>query len=86
MGMTAEEAAQFSQNVDWTTTLVIPIPRYATTYREMPVDGVTGTLIVEELEDHGSQYLLIWVKDGILYSLTGPGDGSSAARTADTLN
>jgi len=86
MGMTEEEAAQFSQNVDWTTTLVIPIPRYATTYREMPVDGVTGTLIVEDLENNDSQYLLIWVKDGILYSLTGPGDGSSAVRIADTLH
>jgi hypothetical protein len=85
MGMTAEEAAQFSQTVDWTTTLVIPIPRYATTYREIPVDGVTGTLIVEELENHDAQYLLIWVKDGILYSLTGPGDGSSAASVADTM-
>ena len=86
MGMTAEEAARFSQTVDWTTTLVIPIPRYGTTYREVPVDGVTGTLIVEDLEDHDAQYLLIWVKDGILYSLTGPGDGSSAVRIADTLH
>lgn len=85
MGMSAEEAASFSQTVDWTTTLVIPIPRWGTTYQEVPVDGVTGTLIVEDVEDHSPQYLLIWVKDGILYSLTGPGDGSSAVRTADTL-
>lgn len=86
MGMSAEEAASFAQSVDWSTTLVIPIPRYGTTYQEVPVDGVTGTLIVQQMEDHDEQYLLIWVRDGILYSLTGPGNGSSAVRIANSLN
>lgn len=86
MGMSEEEATKFAQTVDWSTTLVIPIPRYGTTYQEVPVDGVTGTLIVQELEDHANQYLLIWVKDGILYSLTGPGNGSSSVRIANSLN
>jgi Putative zinc-finger len=85
MGMSAEEAAQFAQTVDWTTTLVIPIPRFGTTYKEVPVDGVNGTLIIQNQEDRSDQYLLIWVKDGILYSLTGPGDGSSALRVANSL-
>jgi len=85
MGMSAEDAAHFAQSVDWTTTLVIPIPRYGTTYREVPVDGATGTLILQDLKDHPKQYLLVWAKDGILYSLTGPGDGSAGLRIANTL-
>jgi len=83
--MSAEDAAHFAQSVDWTTTLVIPIPRYGTTYREVPVDGATGTLILQDLKDHPKQYLLVWAKDGILYSLTGPGDGSAGLRIANTL-
>ncbi|MCJ7658488.1 MAG: hypothetical protein MUO67_05005, partial [Anaerolineales bacterium] len=47
LGMSPEEAAQFSQSVDWTTTLVIPIPRYGTEYQEVFVDGVEGTLIMQ---------------------------------------
>ncbi|MGW8249857.1 MAG: zf-HC2 domain-containing protein [Anaerolineales bacterium] len=86
MGMPAQEAARFAQSVDWSTTLVIPIPRNGTTYQEVPVDGVIGTMIVQQLEDHHEQYLLIWVKDGILYSLTGPGNGSSAMRIVNSLN
>ncbi len=85
MGMSPEEAASFAQTVDWSTTLVIPIPRYGTTYREVPIDGVNGTLIVQESEDRADQYLMVWVKDGILYSITGPGDGSSALRLANSL-
>jgi hypothetical protein len=85
MGMSAEEAARFAQTVDWTTTLVIPIPQYGTTFQDVPVDGVNGTLILEELDNHQAQYLLIWVKDDILYSLTGPGDASTALRIASGI-
>ncbi|MGH2543192.1 MAG: hypothetical protein ACRDIB_10355, partial [Ardenticatenaceae bacterium] len=49
MGMSPEEAARFGETLDWSTTLVLPIPRYGTSYREVQVDGVTGTLITQEL-------------------------------------
>jgi hypothetical protein len=84
MGMSSEEAAQFAKNVDWTTTLVIPIPRYETNYQEVPVDGVTGTLI-QRSSGLPRQYMLVWIKDGILYTLTGPGDASTALQIAESL-
>jgi hypothetical protein len=85
VGMSPEEAAQFSQQVDWTTTLVIPIPRYGTTYEEVMVDGVPGTLILQSMEEGAPDYLLIWVKDNIVYALTGPGDGARALEIAGSL-
>lgn len=85
LGMSPDEAAQFSRNLDWTTTLIIPIPRYGASYEEMAVDGVTGTLIRQTLEDHAPQFLLVWIKDGIVYALTGPGTGSNALSIARTL-
>lgn len=85
VGMTPEEAASFAQNVDWTTTLVLPIPRYGTEYRDIPVDGVTGTLILQGVEEHVPSYLLIWVKDGILYALTGPGEAADALTLAGSM-
>jgi hypothetical protein len=83
--MTAEEAAQFSQTVDWTTTLVIPIPRYATEYQEVQVDGVEGTLIMQSQRSELPNYLLIWINDGVVYALTGPGDAQSAVDMANSL-
>jgi hypothetical protein len=85
MGMSAEEAAQFSHQVDWTTTLVIPLPRYGTTYENVVVDGVPGTLIHQSMEQHAPEFLLIWVKDDIIYALTGPGDGAQALEIAASL-
>ena len=83
IGMTPEEAALFSQTVDWTTTLLIPIPRYSTTYQEVSVDGVTGTLILQK--DYVPKYMLLWVKGGIVYVLSGPGDSSTALAIAASI-
>lgn len=82
MGMPREEAARFSRNVDWATTLVIPIPRYATSYQEVTVDGVPASLIrhTERLS-----YMLTWVKDGIIYSLAGSGEAARGVEIANSL-
>lgn len=77
-GMSAEEAAAFASKVDWGTTLVIPIPRDISTYSEVSVDGVTGTLI-QSTDEYSSGYVLLWVKNGILYSVSGTGMDTAAA-------
>jgi hypothetical protein len=77
-GMTSEEAAAFTQTVDWTSTLVVPIPKNAARYKQVQVDGVTGTLI-ERPSDDAPQFLLIWIKDGIVYSIGGLGSNSQQA-------
>jgi len=85
LGMTPEEAAQFSQNVDWTTTLVIPIPRYGTEHQDVFVDGVEGTLIMQSQRSEFPHYLLVWIKEGVVYGLTGPGTADSALEIAESL-
>jgi len=85
MGMTPDEAASFARNVDWTTTLVVPIPRYFARYQDVLVDGVSGTLVQKGEDGSGGEYMLLWVKDGVLYALTGPGDADEALEIANSL-
>jgi hypothetical protein len=82
LGMSPEEAASFAANVDWTTTLVVPVPRYGTSYQEVTVDGVTGALIQQPGDN---QYLLFWVKDGMVYALSGQGDPQTALGIGNSL-
>jgi hypothetical protein len=84
-GMSASEAHQFSQSVDWTSTLVIPFPRNAGTYEQVSVDGVTGTLITGGRGDGGNHYSLIWIKNGIVYGLTGNGSSQQALALAQSI-
>jgi hypothetical protein len=69
-GMSAQEAHDFALTVDWTSTLVVPIPQEAAAYEQVQVDGVTGTLVYEQRASASEQYyMLMWVKDGIVYGL-----------------
>jgi hypothetical protein len=77
-GMTSEQAAAFTQTVDWTSTLVIPLPKNAATYQQVTVDGVNGTLIQRPADD-APQYALVWVKNGIIYAISSLGTNSQQA-------
>ncbi len=82
-GMTDAEAETFSQTVDWATTLVIPVPK-STTHETVSVDGVNGVFI-QQSPDNTNRFMLIWVKDGIVYGLTGFGDSQTALNIANSL-
>ena len=77
-GMSSDQAAAFTSTVDWTSTLVVPIPKNAATYEQVPVDGVTGTLIQRPADD-APQFVLLWIKNGIVYSIGGLGTNSQQA-------
>lgn len=86
-GMSAAEAQAFCRTVDWSSTLVIPIPERDSSHRTVNVEGVNGTLI--EASPHGNfsgLYTLIWVKNGIIYSLGGNGTASRALAAVQSLN
>ncbi len=83
--MSRDQAEAFTKTVDWTSSLVIPIPRNAATYEQVTVDGVTGTLIKRPADD-APEYLLLWVKNGIIYAISSLGtDTSQALQMANSL-
>jgi hypothetical protein len=84
LGMDSEEAARFSQNIDWSTTLVLPLPIDGYQYSEVPVDGVTGTL-VHSTGESNRNFTLLWVKEGVTYVLSGSGSTYTALGLANSL-
>ncbi|MGH9581506.1 MAG: hypothetical protein ACRD4O_01045 [Bryobacteraceae bacterium] len=86
-GMSAAEAHAFCQTVDWSSTLVIPVPQDASSYRTIPVEGVNGTLIQAPARGKfPGGYALIWTKNGIIYSVSGEGSADPALAVAESLN
>jgi hypothetical protein len=83
-GMSPAEAHSFCQTVDWSSTLVVPVPRNSSSYENVSVDGVEGTLITETFSQ-GNRYSLLWIKNGIIHSLTGLGSSSDALNLAASL-
>jgi len=83
-GMSPSEAHSFCQTVDWSSTMVVPIPRNTSSSETVSVDGVEGTLITETLSQ-GSRYSLLWIKNGVIHSLAGHGNSSDALTLAASL-
>lgn len=81
-GMSPSEAHSFCQTVDWSSTLVVPVPGNIGSYQTVDVDGVSGTLVSLPKEQ---RYSLFWVKSGIIYAMNGHGDPNQALNLAASL-
>ncbi len=80
-GLSATEAANFTQTIDWTSTFVMPILRGQLSYEKVSVGGNDGVLLRPKNQQSG-QFTLHWVDSGILYSLMGSGDNTTALNLA----
>jgi len=88
LGVSPEEAAAFSQSSDWSTTLTIPLPKGKMQHREVEVDGVTGSMFEHPSygdPDEPRGYTLVWVKNGILYTIAGANTETKAIELANSL-
>lgn len=84
LGLTPAEAQHFSQAIDWSSTLVIPMPADAGSFQDVTVDGVPGVLIASR--GRGAQhYTILWEKNGVVYSLNGSGDPARGLDLANSL-
>jgi hypothetical protein len=44
-GMAPDEARRFAQSIDWNSTMLIPVPANASSFRQVDVHGTSGLLI-----------------------------------------
>ena len=82
-GLSATEAANFTQTVDWTSTFVLPVLHGQATYEKVNVGGNDAVLLRPRLS--GARFNLLWVDNGILYSLMGTGDDTTALNLASQI-
>jgi len=88
-GLTPAEAQHFSQAIDWSSTLVIPLPTDAGSFRDVTVDGVPGVLIESNPRQSGGpryiHYTLFWQKNDTVYALSGTGDATRGIELVNSL-
>ena len=69
LGMEPDEAQRVAANIDWTNTLLMPVPTEFATFAEVQVDGTIG-LALEPVDGSG-EAALVWQSGGHLYFMTG---------------
>jgi hypothetical protein len=68
LGMEPGQARRLAKQIDWTTTVLLPIPEDVATFNEIRVDGVPG-LGLTSLD--GQNSAILWQRDGTVYVLSG---------------
>ncbi|KAA3660419.1 MAG: hypothetical protein DWQ04_19435 [Chloroflexi bacterium] len=71
LGMSEAEANRLAAQIDWTSTLLLPIPQEAATFSEVTVEGNSGILL-DSLD--GQSSALVWQRDGIIHLLIQEGN------------
>ncbi|MCB8967677.1 MAG: hypothetical protein H6660_12380 [Ardenticatenaceae bacterium] len=82
LGMSPDEAARLAQQVDWTSTLLLPIPQSTANFNEVNINGSSGLALSSLDDDYGA---VIWQQDGILYLLSGQGSVNELIRLANSV-
>ena len=83
LGMSEEEATRLARKIDWTNTLLLPIPTEFATFQEVQIDGTTG-LAIEAVS--GDETVVMWQTGGMVYMLSGMNmDADELLREAEAL-
>jgi len=85
LGMSANDAANFTQTVDWTSTLVLPVLRGQSKYEQVHVNGNEAALLRSANPNQSDRFSLMWVDNGIVFALNGTGDDATAINLASQL-
>lgn len=75
LGMDRRQARRLARDIDWTNTLLLPVPENIASFSEVQIDGVSGIALTSL---NGRDTALMWQKDGVVYVLSG-------ANTADLI-
>ncbi len=81
LGMEEGQAERLAQSIDWTSTVLLPIPDNMATFNEVRVDGESG-LALTSID--GRNAGLLWQRDGTVYVLTGA-DVESLVTAANSM-
>ena len=73
LGVSAADARRISESIDWTNTLLLPVPTNVAEFREVSVAGEQGVLLVPRQAAGGEEgAVLLWRKGEVIYTIAGP--------------
>jgi hypothetical protein len=85
LGMSPNDAANFTQTVDWKTTFVLPVFHGISSYQKVQFNGNEAVLVRASGTQASGRFNLLWVDNGIVYSLMGTGDDTTAVNLGSKI-
>jgi hypothetical protein len=90
LGLDADEAHRVAASIDWKSTLIVPVPPGAESFRQVTVNGHKGLLIRCERTDangnrHRSGGMLVWTEGDRVLGMQSNISGEDIVEVAQTL-
>ena len=89
LGLSPIEAREFAQAIDWHTTLLLPIPATATSFKQVTINGEPGVVVerVRRLPEGGRVVSngYFWSHDGQVFVLNGSLSTLDMLKMAESL-
>lgn len=60
LGMEPAEAKQFAQAIDWRSTLILPVPPNASSFRQVNINGHPGVMIQHQPRNGSLTHTVVW--------------------------
>lgn len=60
LGLAPAEAKQFAQAIDWNSTLVVPVPPNASSFRQVNIGGHLGVMVQHKPRNGSQTYTVAW--------------------------
>jgi len=87
MGIPKDQARRISQSIDWTSTVLLPVPSEITQVHELEIGGEPAVLLLPRNTGEGDAEprALMWQKDDVVYLVTGHGSREQIVQTAESM-
>jgi len=91
LGLDKGEAKRIAHATDWKSTLVLPLPMNASSFRQVSVRGQSGLLITtadraSDGKRHREGALLMWSEGGRVFCLEGNLSGPDLVQMAESIS
>lgn len=92
LGLDAGEARRIARATDWKSTLLVPVPMNASTFRQVTVHGQPGLLITtagaraDDGRRHRDGAILMWSEGDRVFCLQGNLDASDLVQMAESVS
>ena len=91
LGLDPGDAKRIAKATDWRSTLLVPVPMNATSFRQVTVNGQSGLLIMTTGEPAADgkrreRTILMWSTGDRVFFLQGNLDGKELIRMAESVS
>jgi len=90
LGLERAEAQRLARSIDWRSTMLIPVPGNAGSFRQVSVNGQPGLLVAAKGERSGGQMregaIVLWSRGDMVYALSGNLSEIDILQMANSVN